>query len=82
MLYYYMRMFSFLKKERFNFMKTKHFNISRLILDVLREVQPYKWIESEKRGYDIGWEVALREWIEKYYDKWFEANKYKYYNGD
>ena len=32
----------------------------------------YKWIESEKCGYDIGFERAAREWVTKYYDQWLK----------
>jgi hypothetical protein len=34
------------------------------------EIEAFKWIESEQRGYDIGWEHAVREWSEKYYEAW------------
>lgn len=31
--------------------------------DVLNEINRYKWLESEKAGYDIGFERASKEWI-------------------
>ncbi len=31
--------------------------------DILNEINKYKWLESEKLGYDIGFEKAAREWI-------------------
>ena len=34
------------------------------------EIERYKWIESEKRGYDIGWDRAVQEWQEKHYPEW------------
>ena len=34
------------------------------------EIERYKWIESEKRGYDIGWTRAVMEWQEKHYPEW------------
>ena len=34
------------------------------------EIERYKWIESEKRGYDIGWGRAVQEWQEKHYPEW------------
>ncbi len=34
------------------------------------EIERYKWIESEKRGYDIGWSRAVQEWQEKHYPEW------------
>lgn len=30
------------------------------------EIEKYKWLESEKTGYDIGIRRAAFEWIEKY----------------
>ncbi|MCX7916365.1 MAG: hypothetical protein N3A53_08715 [Verrucomicrobiae bacterium] len=37
------------------------------------EIAKYKWIESEKRGYDIGWERAQAEWMEKHFADWKRA---------
>lgn len=34
------------------------------------EIAKYKWIESEKRGYDIGWERAQEEWMAKHFPSW------------
>ena len=34
------------------------------------EIMKHKWIESEKAGYDIGFERALTEWIVKHRSKW------------
>jgi hypothetical protein len=34
------------------------------------EIERYKWIESEKLGYNIGWERAVQEWQEKHYPEW------------
>ncbi|MDZ4741921.1 MAG: hypothetical protein SGI98_00705 [Verrucomicrobiota bacterium] len=34
------------------------------------EILRHKWIESEKVGYDIGFEKALLDWIVKYRSKW------------
>ncbi|MBF0619521.1 MAG: hypothetical protein HQL19_05080 [Candidatus Omnitrophica bacterium] len=38
--------------------------------DIRAEVERYKWIESEKAGYDIGFEKALEDWIRFYFDAW------------
>ena len=35
----------------------------------------HKWIESEKAGYDIGFEKALLDWIVKYRAQWREQRK-------
>ena len=30
--------------------------------DEVEEINKHKWIESEKAGYDIGWNKALIDW--------------------
>jgi len=39
------------------------------------EILRHKWIESEKAGYDIGFERALTDWIVKYRSKWRRARQ-------
>lgn len=34
------------------------------------EILKHKWIESEKRGHDIGFERALTDWILHHRSKW------------
>jgi hypothetical protein len=34
------------------------------------EILRHKWIESERLGYDIGFERALLDWIRKHRDAW------------
>lgn len=34
------------------------------------EILRHKWIESEKEGYDIGFERALTDWIIKHRSRW------------
>lgn len=34
------------------------------------EILKHKWLESEKAGYDIGFERALTDWITKHRAKW------------
>ena len=34
------------------------------------KILKHKWIESEKAGYDIGFEQALTDWIVKHRSKW------------
>ena len=34
------------------------------------EILKHKWIESEKVGYDIGFERALTDWIVRHRSKW------------
>lgn len=35
-----------------------------------QEILRHKWLESEKVGYDIGFERALTDWILKHRTKW------------
>jgi hypothetical protein len=44
----------------------KHFLVER------REILCHKWIESEKAGYDVGFERALMDWTLKYRSGWLE----------
>jgi hypothetical protein len=39
------------------------------------EILKHKWIESEKAGYDIGFEQALTDWIIKHRTKWRKARQ-------
>jgi len=34
------------------------------------EILRHKWFESEKRGYDIGYEQALLDWVSTYRTDW------------
>ena len=38
--------------------------------EVQEEILKHKWFESEKAGYDIGFNPAAFDWIIKYYDEW------------
>ncbi len=39
------------------------------------EILRHKWIESEKVGYDIGFERALLDWIVKHRSNWRRSRK-------
>ena len=39
------------------------------------EILKHKWIESEKAGYDIGFERALTDWIVRHRSKWRKARQ-------
>jgi len=39
------------------------------------EILRHKWIESERLGYDIGFERALLDWIRKHRDAWRIARR-------
>jgi hypothetical protein len=34
------------------------------------EIDKYRWIESERVGYDIGWKQASEEWMQKHFAGW------------
>ena len=36
----------------------------------LHEILDYKWVESEKAGHDIGFEKALKQWMERFRPEW------------
>ncbi len=40
------------------------------------EILKHKWIESEKLGYDIGFEKALVDWIIHHRKDWKKSRKY------
>ena len=39
------------------------------------EILRHKWIESEKAGFDIGFDRALMDWIVKYRSAWHEQRQ-------
>lgn len=39
------------------------------------EILRHKWIESEKAGYDIGFERALIDWMLRYRSCWLERRR-------
>ena len=41
------------------------------------EILRHKWIESEKKGTDIGFERALLDWIRKHRDHWRQTRNKK-----
>lgn len=41
----------------------------------LDEILRHKWLESEKAGRDIGFELALTDWIMKHRSKWRKARQ-------
>ena len=52
---------------------------SELLKDkvIVEEINRYKWLESEKAGYDIGFERASREWINSYSHKFLARHPNK-----
>ena len=50
-------------------------SLYREFLAEREEILRHKWIESEKVGYDIGFERALLDWIVKHRSSWRKARK-------
>ena len=48
----------------------KNSALYREFLAEREEILKHKWIESEKAGYDIGFEKALLDWIVKHRATW------------
>ncbi|MBF0484286.1 MAG: hypothetical protein HQL25_06225 [Candidatus Omnitrophica bacterium] len=38
--------------------------------EVIEEIKRHLWIESEKKGFDLGFEKAKQDWLDKYADGW------------
>jgi hypothetical protein len=54
----------------------KHSMLYKEFLAERDEILRHKWIESEKAGYDIGFERALIDWIVKYRSVWLEERRH------
>lgn len=50
-------------------------SIYKEFLEEREEVLKHKWLESEKKGYDIGYSAALIDWILKHRSKWRNSRK-------
>jgi hypothetical protein len=48
--------------------------------DCEREAERYKWIESEKAGYDLG-EVAIRGWVKEHWSGYLRARWLEHLQG-
>ena len=48
----------------------KQSNLYQEFLAEREEILKHKWLESERLGYDIGFERALLDWIRKHRDTW------------
>ncbi len=53
----------------------KQSNLYQEFLAEREEILKHKWIESERLGYDIGFERALLDWIRKHRDSWRAARR-------
>lgn len=45
------------------------------------EILKHKWLESERLGYDIGFERALLDWIRKHRESWRAARRQHHHAG-
>ncbi len=45
------------------------------------EILKHKWLESERLGYDIGFERALLDWIRKHRESWRAARRQQQHTG-
>jgi hypothetical protein len=45
-------------------------NLYQKFMELKREIEKHKWIESEKKGNDIGFEKALIDWVTKHRIGW------------
>ncbi len=53
----------------------KQSNLYQEFLAEREEILRHKWLESERLGYDIGFERALLDWIRKHRDNWRAARR-------
>jgi|OM-RGC.v1.036525367 hypothetical protein len=51
-------------------MNLKTVSLYRKFIEMQKEINKHKWIESEKKGMDIGFEQALLDWISKHRSNW------------
>jgi hypothetical protein len=52
-------------------------NLYQKFLQLKNEIEIHKWIESEKKGTDIGFETALVDWMSKHRNGWGDSIKEK-----
>ena len=45
-------------------------NLYQKFMELKKEIEKHKWIESEKKGNDIGFEKALTDWVTKHRVGW------------
>lgn len=41
---------------------------------VVSEINRHKWFESEKLGYDIGFDKAAEDWLNRFSQNWLKGN--------
>ena len=50
-------------------------SLYKTYLAEVEEINKHKWIESEKAGYDIGWNKALIDWVQNHKLEYTKARK-------
>ena len=53
-------------KEHYSFLQDER---------AIHEIRKHKWIESEKKGKEIGFATAALDWVRKHGDDWLRAYK-------
>jgi len=59
-----------LESEKSSHEFVKQSSLYQEFLAEREEILRHKWIESERLGYDIGFERALLDWIRKHRESW------------
>jgi hypothetical protein len=39
------------------------------------EIMKHKWIESEKVGYDVGFQFAITDWMKNHRENWIKSKR-------
>jgi hypothetical protein len=50
-------------------------SVYKEFLEEREEILKHKWLESEKKGYDIGYSTALIDWIIRHRNNWRKSKK-------
>jgi len=49
--------------------------LAELLRSQQGEIAMYKWIESERTGFDIGWDRAASEWFDRHFPDWVREQR-------
>jgi hypothetical protein len=50
-------------------------SLYKKFMSIREEIMKHKWIESEKKQQDIGFEPALIDWVKKHRTDWLGGQK-------
>ncbi len=45
--------------------------------NVVEEIQRHQWFESEKKGHDIGFDVAAADWYKRFANEWLKYHDFQ-----